>query len=133
MPNFPEKAGILKAEENSDGGKAEDIKQTNSDDDFVESCVVAAACLGLGLPFLILLELYWSFCMWPLRIPTIGGLLLGVYFAHSALILKYRQRSIDSITRSKKKLVIYESIFWTGVLVFSLLVGLFLYSGSRNG
>ncbi|HEU4391062.1 MAG TPA: DnaJ domain-containing protein [Blastocatellia bacterium] len=87
----------------------------------------AAACIGLGLPFLALIEMQWVMFLWPLRLLTIGALGLGVYLAHCALRLWVRGRdgAGEGVTQPRW---VYEMLFWTsaaggGLLVYSMFYG----------
>ena len=72
----------------------------------------AAACFGLGIPLLLLVEMQWMFFLWPLRIMSLGALVLGVLLAHSALRLKHRQLKKDRPDYPRFLVVLREMIFW---------------------
>lgn len=72
----------------------------------------AAACVGLGLPLLLLVEMQWMYFLWPLRIMALGALVLGVLLAHSALRMKRRQLKEKRPHYSPGLFVIHEVIFW---------------------
>jgi hypothetical protein len=86
----------------------------------------AAACFGLGLPLLLLVEMQWMYFLWPLRIMALGALGLGVLLAHSALRMKRRQLKDERPDYSPGLLVLHELIFWilsagfVGVIVVML-------------
>ena len=72
----------------------------------------AAACFGLGIPLLLLVEMQWMFFLWPLRILSLGALILGVLLAHSALRLKHRQLKDEHRDYSSLMVMLHEIIFW---------------------
>lgn len=72
----------------------------------------AAACFGLGLPLLLLVEMQWMFFLWPLRIMALGALALGVLLAHSALRMKRNALKKSRPDYSPGLLVLHELIFW---------------------
>jgi curved DNA-binding protein CbpA len=72
----------------------------------------AAACFGLGIPLLLLVEMQWMFFLWPLRVMALGAVLLGVLLAHSALRLKRRQLKKDRPEYPRLLSVFHELIFW---------------------
>ncbi|HVG20593.1 MAG TPA: DnaJ domain-containing protein, partial [Blastocatellia bacterium] len=61
-----------------------------ADQDLAGLCMGAAACFGVGIPLLLLVEMQWVFFLWPLRLMSLGALGLGVLMAHSALRVKHR-------------------------------------------
>lgn len=73
----------------------------------------AAACFGLGIPLLLLVEAQWIFILWPLRIMSLGALGLGVLLAHSALRLKHRQSKGDRPGYRRAVVLLQELVFWT--------------------
>jgi curved DNA-binding protein CbpA len=85
----------------------------------------AAACFGLGIPLLLLVEMQWMFFLWPLRIMALGAVLLGVLLAHSALRLKRRQLKNDRPDYPRSLMVLHELIFWLAAVgVIGMLVAL---------
>lgn len=72
----------------------------------------AAACFGLGIPLLLLVEMQWMFFLWPLRIMSLGALGLGVLLSHSALRLKRRQLKSNRPDYPRSLAVLHELIFW---------------------
>src|SRR6185369_11457066 len=72
----------------------------------------AAACFGLGLPLLLLVEMQWMYFLWPLRIMALGALVLGVLLAHSALRMKRRQLKEKHPEYPRSLAVVHELIFW---------------------
>jgi DnaJ-like protein len=85
----------------------------------------AAACLGLGIPLLLLVEMQWMFFLWPLRIMSLGALVLGVLLAHSALRVKRRQLKKQRPDYPPGLLLLHEVIFWVvGVGAIGMIVAL---------
>jgi hypothetical protein len=72
----------------------------------------AAACFGLGLPLLLLVEMQWMYFLWPLRIMALGALGLGVLLAHSALRMKRRQLKEERPDYPRLLVMLHELIFW---------------------
>jgi DnaJ-like protein len=102
-----------------------------ADEDFVGLCMGAATCFVLGLPFLVLIETQWVFFLWPLRVLTLGAILLGVFLAHSALGVKHREMRKSKPKISRSRIVFDEVAFWTvGVGTLASLLFL-LYGGMR--
>ena len=71
-----------------------------------------AACFGLGIPLLLLVEMQWVFFLWPLRIMSLGALGLGVLLAHSALRLRRRALKKNRPDYPRLLVVLHELIFW---------------------
>ncbi|HST19827.1 MAG TPA: DnaJ domain-containing protein [Blastocatellia bacterium] len=83
----------------------------------------AATAFGVGIPLLLLVEMQWVFFLWPLRIMSLGALLLGVLMAHSALRVKHRNMRKANPDGSRKLFVMHEIIFWlTAIAVIGSLV-----------
>lgn len=72
----------------------------------------AAACFGLGLPLLLLVEMQWMYFLWPLRIMALGALVVGVLLAHSALRMKRRLLKEKRPDYSPGLFVLHEVSFW---------------------
>jgi hypothetical protein len=72
----------------------------------------AAACFGLGIPLLLLVEMQWMFFLWPLRIMSLGAIVLGVLLAHSALRLKRKQLKKDRPDYPRSLMMLHELTFW---------------------
>lgn len=87
----------------------------------------AAACFGLGIPLLLLVEMQWMFFLWPLRIMALGALGLGVLLAHSALRMKRRQLKNNHPDYSLGLLLLHEAIFWVVAVGFIGTVVVLLY------
>jgi curved DNA-binding protein CbpA len=103
--------------------------ETAQDDEGFGGAVISAAiCLGLGIPFLILVEGQWMFFLWPLRIMAIGSLGLGLWMAHSALSAKHRKLKKDNANFSRGRVVLNEIIFWsfTSVTIGMLIVAFYV-------
>lgn len=101
--------------------RAGTLKVPVSDPDFAGLVMGAIACFGLGIPLLLLVEIQWMFFLWPLRIMSLGALVVGVYLSHAAMAVKQRKLG-------KPKLgVIQELIFWSVAIgvIGALLVGLY--------
>jgi hypothetical protein len=97
------------------------LKVPVSDPDFAGLVMGAIACFGLGIPLLLLVEIQWMFFLWPLRIMSLGALVVGVYLSHAAMAVKQRKLG-------KPKLgVIQELVFWMVAIavIGALLVGLY--------
>lgn len=85
----------------------------------------AAACFGLGLPLLLLVEMQWMYFLWPLRIMALGALVLGVLLAHSALRMKRRLLKEKCPDYPRSLAVLHELIFWVvGVGVLGMIAAL---------
>lgn len=106
--------------------RAGTLKIPVSDPDFAGLVMGAIACFGLGIPLLLLVEMQWMFFLWPLRIMALGALAVGVYLAHSALMIKRRKAIKTRQSDSRKLAVIRELAFWVivtgaiGALLFAL-------------
>jgi hypothetical protein len=97
--------------------------ETPSDDEGFNGAVISAAiCLGLGLPFLVLVESQWMFFLWPLRIMAFCLVCLGVWMAHSAMSAKHRTRRKNNAAYPRSRIIFSEIIFWcfalTGAAMF---------------
>lgn len=107
--------------------RAGTLKIPVADPDFAGLLMGAAACFGLGIPLLLLVEMQWVFFLWPLRIMSLGALLLGVVLAHSALAVKRRKLRGARPDYPRGLLVLQELVFWVVALgVIGALV-VFLY------
>jgi hypothetical protein len=107
------------------GPASDALKIPVADGDFVGLSLGAAACIALGLPFLTLVEMQWVFFLWPLRILTLGVLVVGVLMAHSALKVKHRRGDHSHVVR-----VVHEVVFWGIVAVGAIAVYMLFYSKS---
>jgi hypothetical protein len=92
--------------------------ETPADDEgFAGTVISAAICLGLGLPFLVLVESQWMFFLWPLRIMAICVIGAGIWMAHSALSAKHRTYKKNNVAYRRSRVVFSELIFWSFALV----------------
>jgi hypothetical protein len=92
--------------------RAGTLKIPVSDADLAGLLMGAAACFGLGIPLLLLVEMQWIFILWPLRVMSLGALVLGVLLAHSALRMKNRKLLKARPDYSRGVLALYELVFW---------------------
>ena len=108
--------------------KAGTLKIPVADADLAGLLMGAAACFGLGIPLLLLVEMQWMFFLWPLRIMSLGALVLGVLLAHSALRMKHRKLRKARPDYSRGVLAVHELLFWIvsagglGMIVLALYV-----------
>jgi hypothetical protein len=72
----------------------------------------AAACFGLGIPLLLLVEMQWMFFLWPLRIMSLAAIVLGVFLSHAALRLKHRKLKRDHPEYPGSIVLLHELVFW---------------------
>lgn len=98
------------------------------DVDFAGLLLGAATAFGVGIPLLLLVEMQWVFFLWPLRILSLGALLLGVLMAHSALRVKHRNMKRATPDDSHKIFVLHEIIFWVMAIavIGSLILALYV-------
>jgi hypothetical protein len=87
----------------------------------------AAACFGLGIPLLLLVEMQWMFFLWPLRIMSLGAVVLGVLLSHSALRLKHRQLKSERPKYPRTAIMLHELIFWAASVGVVGAIVLMLY------
>jgi hypothetical protein len=92
--------------------RAGTLKIPVADADLAGLLMGAAACFGVGIPLLLLVEMQWMFFLWPLRIMSLAALLLGVLLAHSALRMKHRKLRKARPGYSRGILALHELIFW---------------------
>ena len=81
---------------------ARPLKIPVSDADIAGLLMGASACIGLGVPFLILIEMQYVFFLWPLRFLTIGMIGVGVLMAHAALKAKHRHWKKNAANREAR-------------------------------
>jgi curved DNA-binding protein CbpA len=96
-----------------------------ADPDYIGLVLGAALCIGLGLPFLTLIEMQYVFFLWPLRLLTIGVLLVGVLMARAALRIRHlgeRGRKLG-YTRS----LLEKLGFWIGTASLVAITYLLLH------
>ena len=92
--------------------RAGTLKIPVADADLAGLLMGAAACFGLGIPLLLLVEMQWMFLLWPLRIMSLAALVLGVLLAHSALRMKHRKLRKARPDYSRGVLAVHELVFW---------------------
>lgn len=108
--------------------RAGTLKIPVADADLAGLLMGAAACFGLGIPLLLLVEMQWMFFLWPLRIMSLAALLLGVLLAHSALRMKQRKLRKARPDYPRGVLALHELLFWIvsvgvlGMIVVALYV-----------
>jgi hypothetical protein len=108
--------------------RAGTLKIPVADADLAGLLMGAAACFGVGIPLLLLVEMQWMFFLWPLRIMSLAALLLGVLLAHSALRIKHRKLRKARPDYSRGILALHELLFWIvsvgllGMIVASLYI-----------
>ena len=95
-----------------------------SDPDYFGLWMGAALCIGLGLPFLALIEMQYVFFLWPLRFLTIGVLIVGVLLGRAALRIRH-QRSPGSKSR-RTRAILEELGFWIGAAALATVTYLLL-------
>ena len=108
--------------------RAGTLKIPVKDPDLAGILISAAACFGVGIPLLLLVEMQWVFFLWPLRIMSLGAIVLGIFMAHSALALKHRKLKAARPGYPRARFAFHELIFW---LVAAGLIGsivVFLYA-----
>ena len=107
--------------------RAGTLKIPVTDPDLAGLLMGAAACFGVGIPLLLLVEMQWVFFLWPLRIMSLGALVLGVLLAHSALVVKRRKLRKSRSDYARGLVLLQEFGFWiVAIAVIGVLV-LFLY------
>jgi hypothetical protein len=92
--------------------RAGTLKIPVSDPDLAGLLMGAAACFGLGIPLLLLVEMQWVFFLWPLRIMSLAAIGVGVLMAHSALQVKHRKMKIAGRDHPRGMIVLRELAFW---------------------
>src|SRR5262245_13074056 len=96
-----------------------------ADPDYVGLLVGAALCIGLGLPFLALIEMQYVFFLWPLRLLTIGVLLVGVLMARAALKMRHRGGRGRKLGHTRS--LLEELGFWIGTAALVAITYLLLH------
>lgn len=101
--------------------------ETPTDDEgFAGTIMGAAICLGLGIPFLVLVESQWMFFLWPLRIMAICAVGLGIWMAHSALSAKHRIQKKHNADYPRIRIVFGEIVFWSfAFIIVGMLIVVF--------
>ncbi len=93
------------------------------DEGFTGSAILAATCLGIGIPLLFLVETQWMFFLWPLRVGGIGLVLFGIWMAQAALSARHRKIKKSKSRYSSSRLVFNQVLFWTFTLfIFGMLI-----------
>ena len=95
-----------------------------SDPDYFGLVIGAALCIGLGLPFLALIEMQYVFFLWPLRLLTIGVLIVGVLLARAALRIRHHRPTRSRIGRTRA--VLEQFGFWIGTAALATMTYLLL-------
>lgn len=107
--------------------RAGTLKIPVKDPDLAGLLMGAAACFGIGIPLLLLIEMQWMFFLWPLRIMSLGAIVLGVFMAHSALAVKRRKLKTDRPDYSRAFFALQELIFWVVAVGLIGSIVVFLY------
>jgi curved DNA-binding protein CbpA len=107
--------------------KAGTLKIPVADEDMAGLLMGAATCFVIGLPLLLLIEFQWVFFLWPLRILTLGGLVIGILMAHSALSLKHRRMRDKKPGSGRIGFLAREALFWMIVIVCGSMLIIALY------
>src|SRR6185295_19192444 len=103
--------------------RAGTLKIPVTDPDLAGLLMGAAACFGVGIPLLLLVEMQWVFFLWPLRIMSLAAIGVGVFMAHSALRVKHRKLKSASRDYPRSMIVLRELAFWmTAIAVIGSLV-----------
>ena len=111
--------------------RAGNLEVPSSGDDFTGLCINAATFLGLGLPFLFLVEMQWVFFLWPLRFMAFAVIFYAVFIANAALRAKHRQLEKRSRKPSRVTTAFHQTLFWLIVAAGSAAVYFLLYTGKR--
>jgi hypothetical protein len=98
-----------------------------SDPDFAGLVMGALACLGLGVPLLLLVEMQWVFVLWPLRLMSMAAIGIGIFLSHSALRAKHRRLKALNPRYPLGSLRLQLLLFWMTALALVSLVVLALY------
>ena len=107
------------------------LKIPVSDEDFAGLAMGTAACIGLGLPLLVLVEMQWVFFLWPLRLIALGALGLGMLMGHWALAARHRHIKKTNGTLRSSTVVIQRVIYWAATLGAIGLIAAFYTSRRR--
>lgn len=107
--------------------RAGTLKIPVADPDLAGLLMGAAACFGVGIPLLLLVEMQWVFFLWPLRIMSLGALVLGVLLAHSALVVKRRKVRKVRSDYSRGLSLLQEVVFWIIAIAVIGAIVVFLY------
>jgi hypothetical protein len=108
--------------------RAGTLKIPVSDPDLAGLLMGAAACFGVGIPLLLLVEMQWVFFLWPLRIMSLAAIGVGVFMAHSALRVKHRKLKNASRDYPRSMFALSELAFWTiAIALIGTIVGLLYF------
>lgn len=108
--------------------RAGTLKIPVSDPDLAGLLMGAAACFGVGIPLLLLVEMQWVFFLWPLRIMSLAAIGVGVFMAHSALRVKHRKLKSASRDYPRGMIVLRELAFWAiAIALIGTIVGLLYF------
>ena len=108
--------------------RAGTLKIPVSDPDLSGLLMGAAACFGVGIPLLLLVEMQWVFFLWPLRIMSLAAIGVGVFMAHSALRVKHRKLKSASRDYPRGLIVLRELAFWAiAIALIGTIVGLLYF------
>ena len=112
-------------------GASFDLESAGASGDLFGLVVGALLFLGLGLPFLLLIELQWVFFLWPLRILAIGIVFIGLMLARAAFRQKTREILRKRARASRSREVASEIIFWLVAYASAHLIYITLRAVSR--
>jgi hypothetical protein len=108
--------------------RAGTLKIPVSDPDLAGLLMGAAACFGVGIPLLLLVEMQWVFFLWPLRIMSLAAIGVGVFMAHSALRVKHRKLKSASGDYPRSVFALTELAFWAiAIALIGTIVGLLYF------
>jgi|SRR6185295_9071887 len=108
--------------------RAGTLKIPVTDFDLAGLLMGAAACFGVGIPLLLLVEMQWVFFLWPLRIMSLAAIGFGVFMAHSALRVKHRKLKSASRDYPRGMVALTELAFWAiAIALIGTIVGLLYF------
>lgn len=108
--------------------RAGTLKIPVSDPDLAGLLMGAAACFGVGIPLLLLVEMQWVFFLWPLRIMSLAAICAGVFMAHSALRVRHRKLKSASRDYPRSMVALSELAFWAvAIALIGMIVGLLYF------
>lgn len=108
--------------------RAGTLKIPVSDPDLAGLLMGAAACFGVGIPLLLLVEMQWVFFLWPLRIMSLAAIGAGVFMAHSALRVKHRKLKSTGRDYPRSMFALSELAFWAiAIALIGTIVGLLYF------
>jgi curved DNA-binding protein CbpA len=103
------------------GARSDAFRVAVADADLAGLMMGAAACFGLGVPLLFLVETQWMFFLWPLRIISLGAIGLGLLMSRWALAARHRYLKTTNPHYRRAGRVVHELLFW---LAAALVVGI---------